>query len=166
MARSNFQRRLGSLVATGAAVAAIGLVASGCTPDTTRARVEHDVPVSFANAYALSEHLQGKPATRPDVTSTECHSSVNPKQDSGPGSWDCELTYTVDGKQTKASLLILIDQLGCYQALDGEHRDATITDQDTGTVLPDPKVGFDGCYNVYDDRTSVATSQPGATGSP
>jgi len=157
MARSNLQRRLGSLVATGAAVASIGLVASGCTPDTTRARVENDVLVSFANAYALSERLQGKTAARPDVTSTECHSSVNPKEDSGPGSWNCDLTYTVDGKQAKTSLLILIDQLGCYQALDGEHRDATIADKDTGTVLPDPKVGFDGCYNVYDGRTSVAS---------
>ena len=155
MARSNFQRRLGSLVATGAAVAAIGLVASGCTPDTTRARVEHDVPVSFANAYALSEHLQGKPATRPDVTSTECHSSVNPTQDSGPGSWACDLTYTVDGKQEKTELLVLIDQLGCYQAL-GEKREATITDKATGAVLPDPKQGFDGCYDVYDGRTSVS----------
>lgn len=148
--------RLGSLLATGAAVASIALGTSACTPDTTRARVEHDVPVSFANSYAFSEQLQGNPATRPDVTSTECHSSVNPDQDSGPGSWNCDLTYTVHGNRAKTSLLILIDQLGCYQALDGEHRDATITDQDTGSVLPDPKVGFDGCYNVYDDRTSTS----------
>ena len=149
-------QRIASLVATGATVAAIVLGTSACTPDTTRARVEHDVPVSFANSYALSEKLQGKQVTRPDVTSTECHSSVNPAQDSGPGSWNCDLNYTVDGRPGKASLLILIDQLGCYQALDGEHRDATIRDKDTGSVLPDPKVGFDGCYNVYDHRTSVS----------
>jgi hypothetical protein len=147
--------RFTSLLAT-AAVVAVTLGTSACTPDTTRARVEHDVPVSFANAYALSEQLQGRPATRPDVMSTECHSSVNPEQDAGPGSWNCDLAYTVDDKQAKTSLLILIDQLGCYQALDGEHRDATITDQATGSVLPDPKVGFDGCYNVYDGRTSVS----------
>jgi hypothetical protein len=140
------------------ALAAIGLGATACTPDTTRARVEHDVPETFANSSALSEQLQGKHATRPDITSTECHSSVNPTQDSGPGSWNCDLTYAVGGKQEKTSLLVLIDQLGCYQALDGEHRDATITDKATGTVLADPKVGFDGCYDGYDGRTSTNRS--------
>jgi hypothetical protein len=155
MPRIRTPRRIGSLVATGAALVAVGIGASACTPDTTRARVENDIPESFANSYALSQQLQGKPATRPDVTSTECHSSVNPNQDSGPGSWSCDLAYTVDGKQEKASLLVLIDQLGCYQAL-GENRDATITDRATGAVLPDPRQGFDGCYDVYDDRTSVS----------
>ena len=59
-----------------------------------------------------------------------------------------------DRQHTK-SLLVLIDQLVCYQATDTDHRDATIVDRDTGAVLPDPKVGFDGCYDVYDHRTSV-----------
>jgi hypothetical protein len=149
-------RRVGSLLTIGAALAAVGLGASACTPDTTRARVENDVPTSFANSYALSEQLQGKPVTRPDVTSTECHSSVNHTQDSGPGGWSCDLSYTVGGKTEKKSLLVLIDQLGCYQAIDTDNRDAMITDKDTGARLPDPKVGFDGCYDVYDGRTSVS----------
>src|SRR4051794_23346808 len=42
--------------------------------------------------------------------------------------WDCELGYTVGGKKTKVSILILVDSMACYQALDGEHRDATIKD--------------------------------------
>lgn len=149
-------KRTRTLLVTGVAVVAVGLGTSACTPDTTRARVENDVPQSFANSYALSEQLQGHPAVRPDITSTECHSSINKKEDSGPGSWDCELSYTVSGKEQKKSLLVLIDQLGCYQALDTGDRDATITDKETGAVLPDPKVGFDGCYNVYDDRTSTS----------
>src|SRR3954464_7668480 len=149
-------KRISSIVATGAAVAAVGIGASACTPDTTRARVETDVPQTFANSFALSEQLQGNPAVRPQVTSTECHSSVNPKQDSGPGAWNCALGYTVDGKAAKKSLLVLIDQLGCYQASDTDNRDATITDKATGAVVPDPKVGFDGCYDVYDGRTSVS----------
>ena len=147
-----------SLIATGAAVVAIALGASACTPDTTRARVENDVPRTFANSYALSEQLQGEPPTRPDVTSAECHSSVNSEQDSGPGGWNCDLTYTIDAKQESTSLLVLIDQLGCYQAIDTNNRDATITDTATGAALPDPKVGFDGCYDVYDERTSVDNS--------
>jgi hypothetical protein len=151
-------RRIGSFLAAGAAVAAVAAGTTACTPDTTRARVEADVPRTFANSYALSEQLQGRSAARPDITSTECHSSVNAKQDSGPGGWNCDLTYTVHGKQEKKSLLVLIDQLGCYQAVDTDNRDATITDKQTGAVLPDPKVGFDGCYNVYDDRTSVSNN--------
>ena len=138
------------------ALAAVGLGTTACTPDTTRGRVENDVSQSFANSYELSEQLQGNPATHPDVTSTECHSGVNLEQDSGPGSWNCDISYVADGKTVKTSLLVLIDQLGCYQAIDTSNRDATITDKDTGAVLPDPKVGFDGCYNVYDDRTAVS----------
>ena len=139
-----------------AALAAIGFGATGCTPDTTRGRVENDISRSFANAYGLSEQLQGKPANRPDVTSTECHSQINATQDSGPGGWNCDLSYVIDGKKAKKSLLVLIDQLGCYQAIDTDDRDATITDKGTDAVLPDPKVGFDGCYDVYDNRTSVS----------
>src|SRR4051794_10449242 len=138
------------------ALTVIGFSATACTPDTTRARVETDISKSFANAYGLSEHLQGKQTTRPDMTSTQCHSTVNPKQDSGPGGWNCDISYVVDGKTVKTSLLVLIDQLGCYQAIDTSNRDASITDKDTDVVLPDPKVGFDGCYNVYDDRTAVS----------
>jgi hypothetical protein len=147
--------RVGSILAAAAVVAAVTAGASACTPDTTRARVEADVPRTFANSYALSERLQGKPAVRPHVTSSECHSSVNAKQDSGPGAWNCDLSFTVAGKPAQKSLLVLIDQLGCYQATDTDNRDATITDEQTGAVLPDPKVGFDGCYDVYDARTSV-----------
>jgi len=142
--------------ATAATVGVIALTAAACTPDTTRARVEADVPPTFAKAYAVSEQLQGHGVVQPHVTKTECHSSVNTLQDSGPGSWDCELAYTVHGKPEKASLLILIDALACYQALDGEHRDDTIKDRATGATLPDPKVGFDGCFNVYDNKTHTS----------
>ncbi len=62
----------------------------------------------------------------------------------------------MNGKPKKASLLILIDSLACYQALDGEHRDDTIKDRATGATLPDPKAGFDGCFNVYDDKTNTS----------
>jgi hypothetical protein len=143
-------------LATAATVGVIAVTASACTPDTTRARVEADVPSTFAKAYAVSEQLQGHGVVRPQVTKTECHSSVNTLQDSGPGSWDCELAYTVNGKPKKASLLILIDSLACYQALDGENRDDTIKDRATGATLPDPKVGFDGCFSVYDDKTDTS----------
>src|ERR687890_90770 len=151
----NRRLRIGTSVAL-AAVVATG--ASACTPDTTRARVENDVPTSFVHAYTLSEQLQGQKPVTPRVTSTECHSSVNTQEDSGPGSWGCDLSYVLDAKRKEVSLLILVDSLGCYQALDGEHRDDTIVDKATGSTLPDPKAGFDGCYDVYDGRTNVSKS--------
>jgi hypothetical protein len=141
------------LMVTLSVAAATVLTVSACTPDTTRERVEGDISVSFGQAYALSEQLQGNPVVHPDVTSTECHTSANKTPDTGPGAWSCDLAYTAGGKQEKVSLLVLVDSLGCYQGLDGEHRDATIKVKDTGATIPDPKVGFDGCYNVYDDRT-------------
>lgn len=147
----SLRKTLTALLAGGLAVGCF----SACTPDTTRARIEHDVPRTFAHAYSLSEQLQGRPAVTPRVTSTECHSSVNQKQDAGPGSWGCDLAYSVAGKQRQVSLLVLVDQLGCYQGMDTEHRNRTIRDRGTGQTVPDPKVGFDGCFDVYDSRTSV-----------
>jgi hypothetical protein len=144
------------IAASVALASAVAVGASACTPDTTRARVEHDVRTSFVQAYKLSEQLQGHRTVTPRVTSTECHSSVNTQEDSGPGSWGCDLSYVLDAKRKEVSLLILVDSLGCYQALDGEHRDDTIVDKATGATLPDPKAGFDGCYDVYDGRTNVS----------
>src|SRR3954469_10129980 len=128
-----------------AAVAAVAFGTSACTPDTTRARVEHDVPLSFAHPYALSEQLQGHQAVTPKVTSTECHSSTNTKVDSGPGSWGCDLTYTVGGKTKKVSLLVLVVSFGFFFNDTATTEIYTIVDKATGATLPDPKVGFDGC---------------------
>ena len=156
----SYRKGLTALVAGGLAVGCF----TACTPDTTRARIENDVPTTFAHAYSLSEQLQGQPGETPEVTSTECHSSVNQKQDAGPGSWSCDLSYRVAGRKHEVSLLILVDQLGCYQGMDSDHRNRTIRDRGTGQVVPDPKVGFDGCFDVYDSRTSVdkaASPSPG-----
>jgi hypothetical protein len=151
---------LSTILRRAAAVAAVGTAAvtlCSCTPDTTRERVQDDVAATFANSYETSLSLQGKTVQAPEMTSTECHSSVNKVADSGPGSWGCELKY-VDprGKRHDDFFVVLIDSLACYQAFNGDNRDATIVDKATGATLPDPKVGFDGCYDVYDGRTSTS----------
>lgn len=148
-------RSLTTLV-VGAALGLVAVTGSACTPDTTRGRVESDVPATFAQSFALSEQLQGHHPVKPDVTATECHSSVNTKADSGPGSWDCTMTYKVDGKSHDVDILVLIDSLGCYQGMNTDNRDATIVDKATGATIPDPKVGFDGCFDVYDGKTSTS----------
>ena len=83
----------------GALVGAMLLV-TACTPDTTRGRVEQDFAATFSNQYAQSLQLMVKPAKRPRVTSTVCHCGTNLKQDSGPGTWSCEIKYIgADGKR-------------------------------------------------------------------
>jgi hypothetical protein len=145
----------------GAAATALALAAglTGCVPDTTRGRVEHDVAATFSNQYAQSQQLQGKPARRPAISSTECHSSVNTKIDAGPGGWPCEIKYTdIHGKPQDDNFLVLIDALGCYQAfnVDDAKRYRMITDVHAHKKVVDPAGGFDGCYDVFDNRTRTS----------
>jgi hypothetical protein len=99
------------------AVAAVALTITACAPDTTRGRVEHDFAATFSNQYAQSLQRQGKPVQRPKIASTACHNGTNLKTDAGPGSWSCEIKYTVAGGKTQDEVwLALIDALGCYQA--------------------------------------------------
>jgi hypothetical protein len=143
-----------TLLAVPLAVAAFGL--ASCTPDTTRARVEHDFAATFSNQYAQSLQRQGKPVRRPRITSTVCHNSTDPATDTGPGSWGCEIKYTVaGGKPQDESWLALVDALGCYQAFtqDDRKRYHEITDVYSHKRILDPAGSFDGCYDVYDDRT-------------
>lgn len=59
---------------------------------------------------------------------------------------------------TARSSLTLIDALGCYQAfnVDDTKRYHKITDVQTHKRIDDPAGGFDGCFNVYDDRTNTS----------
>src|SRR3954451_17018470 len=145
----------------GAAATVLTIAAglTGCVPDTTRGRVEHDVAATFSNQYAHSEQLQGKPTRRPIISSTECHSSVNTKIDAGPGGWPCEIKYTdTNGKPQDDTFLVLIDALGCYQAfnVDDAKRYRMITDVHAQKKVIDPAGGVDGCYDVFDTRTRTS----------
>jgi hypothetical protein len=153
------RRRAGSRLAAAAlAVPAAALLLAGCTPDTTRERVQHDISATFSNQYLQSEQIQGRPKRPVRITANECHSGLNKTSDQGPGSWHCQLSYTTaDGKRHSDGFVVLIDALGCYQAFSDEHRDATVRDRH-GATVPDPAVGFDGCYDVYDGRTDTSKS--------
>src|SRR5919112_967838 len=140
------------------ALACLALV-SACTPDATRGRIEHDFATTFSNQYAQSLQRQGKPATRPKVTSTVCHSGTNLKADSGPGTWSCEIKYIgADGKSHDDNWVELIDALGCYQAFtqDDAKRFHKIVDVYSHKAILDPAGSFDGCFDVYDGRTNTA----------
>ena len=141
------------------AVAGAVLLVTPCTPDATRGRVEHDFATTFSNQYAQSLQRQGKPATRPKVTSTVCHSGTNLKADSGPGTWSCEIKYTgADGKAHDDNWVELVDALGCYQAFtqDDAKRFHKIVDVYSHKAILDPAGSFDGCFDVYDGRTNIS----------
>jgi hypothetical protein len=151
-------RPLRKALLAGIAVA-LAAVLAGCTADTTRGRVEHDFASTFSNQYAQSLQRQGKPVVRPRITATECHNGTNLKDDSGPGSWSCEIKYRVDGGKPQDEVwLALIDALGCYQAFttDDKKRYHEITDVYSHKRILDPAGSFDGCYDVYDNRTSIS----------
>jgi hypothetical protein len=138
---------------------ALALALSGCTPDTTRGRVEQDFAQTFTNQYAQSLQRQGEPVARPNVLSTVCHNGTNQKQDSGPGSWGCEIKYvTPDGKRHDDQWLMLSDALGCYQAFaqDDKLRYRQIRDVYSHKLILDPAGSFDGCLDVYAGPTNTS----------
>ena len=141
------------------ALAALALVLGGCTPDTTRGRVEQDFTQTFVNQFAQSQQRQGKPVARPKVLSTVCHNGTNLKADAGPGSWGCEIKYvTADGKRHDDQWLMLSDALGCYQAFtqDDKARYRTIRDVYSHKRILDPAGSFDGCLDVYAGPTNTS----------
>ena len=149
--------RTGCLVAV--ILVATAATLAGCTPDTTRGRMENDFARSFDDSYAQSLKRQGKPVSRPKVLSTECHNGTNQKQDSGPGSWACEIKYlTVGGKKHDDQWLLLSDALGCYQAFtqDDAMRYHEIRDVLSHKKILDPAGSFDGCLDVYAGPTNVS----------
>jgi hypothetical protein len=145
--------------AGGGVVVGLALLIAGCTPDTTRGRVEADFAQTFSNQYAQSLQRQGKPIARPKVLSTVCHNGTNLKQDSGPGSWSCEIKYrTPDGKAHDDQWLMLSDALGCYQAFttDDTARYHEIRDVYSHKRILDPAGSFDGCLDVYAGPTNTS----------
>jgi hypothetical protein len=139
--------------------AGLALVLAGCTPDTTRGRVEGDFAQTFSNQYAQALQREGKPVARPKVLATACHNSTNLKRDSGPGSWGCEITYTTpDGKRRDDQWLLLSDALGCYQAFttDDTQRYRQIRDVYSHKRILNPAGSFDGCLDVYAGPTNTS----------
>lgn len=153
-ARTRTIRCAGAVLAAGVAFLLVG-----CTPDTTRGRVEGDFAQTFSNQYAQALQREGKPVARPKVLATVCHNSTNLKQDSGPGSWGCEIKYVSrDGKRHDDQWLLLSDALGCYQAFttDDAVRYRQVRDVHSRKLILNPAGSFDGCVDVYSGPTNTS----------
>ena len=138
---------------------AIAGVLSGCTPDDTRQRVEADMQVTWANQYKNAQRLQGKPVPASLHDSVSCDKGGPKVPDRGPGKdWICIVHYTDPQTQTPATTLyqLFVHGEACYTATDPkliEH--SSLPDPTSGATNANPLEQFDGCFSVYDDKTST-----------
>lgn len=154
------QRRRQLLLATCtlavvAALLVIGTAVSGGTPDQTPSRVDADLATTFANQWRLQQRILGKPAPRGFTAKVDCQHTPKGSANRGPGTWYCPLEGRVPGakKPLEFSYIALVDGTSCYSALDSD-LPPLITNKATGKQVANPLVAFDGCFNVYDSRTS------------
>ena len=138
-----------------ALVLVVGTLASGGTPDATRARVEADLATTFANQWRLQQRILGKPAPAGFTATVECHHTPKGSPDRGPGTWFCPIEGHLPGtkKPLDFTYIALVDGTSCYSALDSD-LPPLITSKATGKQVANPLVAFDSCFNVYDGRTS------------
>src|SRR3954454_10587768 len=140
-----------------ALVAAAAFLLAGCTPDVTRERLEADVASTYSHVYDLNRYYRGDDPVHLQPTA-ECHrSGQHPSGDQGPGSWGCELKYTdpSTGKKGDVFEVILMGGDTCYQGLNPDLNDhPTVHDVHTNGSAPNPLFQFDGCLDVYNDKTS------------
>lgn len=155
--RTRLMRILVAVAAVAALVVAFMVAGRNSTPDDTKQRVEADFALTFPNIYAHREAQLGKSDTA-TINQLSCGRGTPTGPGQGPGKdWLCEVQYTTStGRTARATYELFVHGEACYTATDPE-RDAsqTITDHATGVAVPDLLFQFDGCFNVYDDRTST-----------
>lgn len=140
---------------TAGALVLAGLIPHG--PDITRERVEVDLAAVWPNQYAQLARLQGKPATAVPAEGVSCDKGGPGVPDRGPGrNWVCTFTYTAGGRTHSARYEMIVRGEACYTATDPALIESpTVVDPATGSSVPNPLYQFDGCFDVYDGRTST-----------
>lgn len=159
MRRQNRNRLLwlGSFLALVALFIGVGFIHH--TPDITRQRVETDMVSDWANQYKLTNAIEGKasPATVRDRVS--CDKGGPKVPDRGPGKdWVCIVSYSPAGMHapTRIRYELFVHGEACYTATDPALIESpSITDAKTGTSVANPLEQFDGCFDVYNKRTSI-----------
>ena len=129
------------------------------SPDIARQRIEYDMTGDWANQYRLTRSIEGKPVTNVH-DSVSCDKGGPKVPDRGPGKdWICIVRYTASDTQAPKKILyqLFVHGEACYTATDPTLiENASIVDKD-GTSVTNPLEQFDGCFSVYDKRTSTTT---------
>lgn len=143
------------VAATSGVLILVGLIPHG--PDITRERVEVDLAAVWPNQYAQLARLQGEPAGAVSVKRVSCDKGGPAVPDRGPGrNWVCTFTYTDGGRARPARYEMIVRGEACYTATDPALIESpTVVDPATGASVPNPLYQFDGCFDVYDGRTST-----------
>jgi hypothetical protein len=134
------------------------LAVSSCTSDVTRQRVEADMALDFANQLKLTAGILGQPVPKAVSDHVSCDKGGPKVADKGPGKdWVCMVTYTADnGPSTTTRYELFVHGEACYTATDPALiEQPSITKASTGKSVPNPLEQFDGCFNVYDNKTSI-----------
>jgi len=149
------RRRIIAFAAT--AVAAAGI--AGCTPDDTRQRVESDMTVEWANQYQNAQRLQGKPVSTGIKDTVSCDKGGPKVADKGPGKdWICMVHYTdpAAGKSGTTRYELFVHGEACYTATDPKLiENSSLPDPTSGASKSNPLEQFDGCFSIYDNKTST-----------
>jgi len=139
----------------------IAVVTGACqSQDVTKAAMDADVTTVYRNLLAKRDVLLGNPPRSGVRVEVNCYRGGPKQPDVGAGKdWRCDVTETdasteVTGPRT-TSYLVLVRATACWTALaeslsaKAETIDViTMTDPRTGTDLPDPLGGFDGCVRA------------------
>jgi hypothetical protein len=145
-------------LALATALVAAGAVA-GCTPDDTRQRVEADMQVDWANQYRDAQRLQGKSVPRSLHDRVSCDKGGPKVPDRGPGKdWICMVSYRdpATGKPATTRYELFVHGEACYTATDPKLiENSSLPDPTNGATKANPLEQFDGCFSVYDGKTST-----------
>ena len=158
--RRRTRRRLRTTIVVLVAVAAFVTVGQiHRTPDVTLARVEYDMAGTYANQFLLANKIAGRPPAAPIRAVARCDKGGPSVPDEGPGrNWICNVKYIDPTTQKPASIRYELQVRGeaCYIAINPKLIEKpSIKDAATGTTVPNPLAQFDGCFDVYDSRTST-----------
>ena len=162
--------RLGALLAAAAAT----LVLTGCGgSDVTRARLERNLPQTFANLYVQQAKLLGhKGITVANMhAKAQCDKGGPKVADRGPGSdWICLMTWQdptpTPGTQPPGKFAINAHSNDCYTAGGPSKLVGSFTITDThGNQVDNPVFEFDSCFDpkTPNSPTGVAVATPAAT---
>lgn len=130
---------------------------TACQPDITRQRVEDDMKLDFANQVKLTDAILGKPAPNGLTDSVTCDKGGPSKPDRGPGKdWVCMVTYSADGMPTTTTRYeLFVHGEACYTATDPALIEQPNITNAKGKSVANPLQQFDGCFDVYDNKTSI-----------
>lgn len=162
-----------SLTAVLVVGAVLGLSACGGGTDITKARLERNLPQTFANLYVQQAKLLGHPGitTRSLQPKATCDKGGPKVADKGPGAdWICQMTWTdknVDPTLFPGKFELNVHSNDCYTAGGPSKLVGLITITDThGDDVDNPVFEFDSCFDPHGSNKPTGVTIPTTSTAP